>query len=79
MPPEIRKLITFSHEACIGYFGIRDIGLFFFWGGGILGYLWGGGFIMGYGIFRNFGIWDIGIYLGIRVKLILEYGIYWTV
>ena len=36
-------------------------------------------FILGYGIFRNFGIWDIGIYFGIRVKLILGYGIYWTV
>ena len=22
-----------------------------------------------YGIFRNFGIWDIGIYFGIRVKI----------
>ena len=31
------------------------------------------------GIFRNFGIWDIGIYFGIRVKLILGYGIFWTV
>ena len=36
-------------------------------------------FILGYGIFRNFGIWDIGIYFGIRVKLILGYGIFWTV
>ena len=36
-------------------------------------------FILGYGIFRNFGIWDIGIYFGIRVKLILGYGIYWMV
>ena len=36
-------------------------------------------FISGYGIFRNFGIWDIGIYFGIRVKSILGYGIYWTV
>ena len=36
-------------------------------------------FILGYGIFRNFGIWDIGIYFGIRIKLILGYGIYWTV
>ena len=27
----------------------------------------------------NFGIWDIGIYFGIRVKLILGYGIFWTV
>ena len=36
-------------------------------------------FILGYGIFRNFGIWDIGIYFGIQVKLILGYGIYWTV
>ena len=36
-------------------------------------------FISGYGIFRNFGIWDIGIYFGIRVKLILGYGIFWTV
>ena len=38
-----------------------------------------GVFILGYGIFRNFGIWDIGIYFGIRVKLILGYGILWTV
>ena len=62
-------------EACIGYFGIRDwpilrdTGIFvcFF-------------FILGYGIFRNFGIWDIGIYFGIQeVKLILGYGIFWTV
>ena len=36
-------------------------------------------FILEYGIFRNFRIWDIGIYFGIRVKLILGYGIYWTV
>ena len=43
-------------EACIGHFGIRDIGLFF------KGY-WD---ILGYRIFRNFGIWDIGIYFGIR-------------
>ena len=34
---------------------------------------------LGYWIFRNFGIWDIGIYFGIRVKLILGYGIFWTV
>ena len=56
-------------EACIGHFGIRDIGLFF------KGY-WD---ILGYRIFRNFGIWDIGIYFGIRVKLILGYGIFLTV
>ena len=36
-------------------------------------------FILGYGIFMNFGIWDIGNYFGIRVKLILGYGIFWTV
>ena len=36
-------------------------------------------FILGYGIFRNFGIWDTGIYFGIRVKLILGYGIFWLV
>ena len=30
--------------------------------------------ILEYGIFRNFGIWDIGICFGIRVKLILGYG-----
>ena len=36
-------------------------------------------FILGYGIFRNFGIWDIGIYFGIPIKLILGYGIFWTV
>ena len=36
-------------------------------------------FILGYGIFRNFGIWDIGIYFGIRVKLILGDGIFWRV
>ena len=28
-------------------------------------------FLLGYGIFRNFGLWDIGIYFGIRIKLIL--------
>ena len=58
------------NEACIGYFGIRDIGLFFkgYWDICV--------FSLGYGIFRNFGIWDIGIYFGIRVKLILGYGIY---
>ena len=27
---------------------------------------------------QDFGIWDIGFYFGIRVKLILGYGIYWT-
>ena len=38
-------------------------------------------FILGYGIFRNFGIWDIGIYFGIHVDMgyfgwfILGYGI----
>ena len=36
-------------------------------------------FILGYGILRNFGIWDIGNNFGIRVKLILGYGIFWTV
>ena len=36
-------------------------------------------FILGYGIFMNFGIWDIGIYFGIRVKLILGYGIFWII
>ena len=72
-------LITFLHfniakyGACIGYFGIRDIGLFFkgYWDICV--------FILGYGIFRNFGKWDIGIHFGIRVKLILGYGILWTV
>ena len=41
----------------LAYF-LRDTGIFvdFF-------------FILGYGIFRDFGIWDIGIYFGIRVKL----------
>ena len=62
-----------NNETCIGYFGIRDIGLFLR-DTGIFVF-----FILGYGIFRNFGIWDIGIYFGIRVKLILGYGIYWTV
>ena len=36
-------------------------------------------FILGYGIFGNFGIWDIEIYFGIRVELILGYGIFWMV
>ena len=36
-------------------------------------------FVLAYGIFRNFGIWDIGIYFGIQVQLILGYGIFWTV
>ena len=36
-------------------------------------------FILGYGIFRNCGIWDIGIYFGIRFQLILGYVIFWTV
>ena len=51
-----------------GYWPIflRDTGIFVF-------------FILGYGIFRNFGIWDIGIYLWIQVKLILGYGIFWMV
>ena len=60
-------------EACIEYFGIRDIGLFLYDTGIFVK------FILGYGIFRNFGIWDIGIYFGIRIKLILGYEIYWTV
>ena len=57
-------------EAYTGYFGIqdpnfflRDIGAFFFFF-----------FFFFYGIFRNFGIWDIGIYFGIQVKLILGCG-----
>ena len=65
--------ISHNNEACIkGILGngiltfLRDTGIFVF-------------FILGYGIFRNFGIWDIGIYFGIRVKLILGYGIFWTV
>ena len=62
-----------TFEACIGYFGIRDIGLFLR-DTGIFVF-----FILGYGILRNFGIWDIGIYFGIRVKIIWGYGIYWTV
>ena len=61
-------------EACIGYFGIQDIDLSLLRDTGIFLF-----FILGYGIFRNFGIWDIGIYFGIRVKLILGYGIFWTV
>ena len=48
------------------FFFLRHTGIFVF-------------FILGYGIFRNFGIRAIGIYFGIRVKLILGYGIYWTV
>ena len=60
-------------EACIGYFGIRDISLFLR-ETGIFVF-----FILGYGIFRNFGIWDIRLYFWIRVKLSLGYGIYWTV
>ena len=60
-----------SIEACIGYFGIRDIGLLFkgYWDMCVFYFR----------IFRNFGIWDNGIYFGIRVKLILGYGIFWTV
>ena len=61
-------------EACLGYFGIRDIHPIFILGYGILTR-----FILGYGIFRNFGIWDIEINFGIRVQLILGYGIFWTV
>ena len=58
------------------YWGILDYG--------ILAYFFKGYwdicvFILGYGIFTNFGIWDIGIYFGKRVKLILGYGIFWTV
>ena len=38
-------------------------------------------FILGYGILRNSGIWDIGIYFGIRVKLIFDMdildGLFW--
>ena len=62
-----------TYKACIGYFGIRDIGLFFkgYWDICVL--------ILGHWIFRNFGIWDIGNYFGIRVKLILGYWIFWTV
>ena len=63
-------------EACIGYFGIGDICLLFkgywdiccffflFWDMGYSG-------ILGHGIFE--------IYFGERVKLILGYGIFWTV
>ena len=61
-------------EACIWYFGIRDIGLFVRDTGIFVCF-----FILGYGILRNFGIWDIGIYFGIRVKLILGYWIFWMV
>ena len=61
------------NEACIGYFGIRDIGLFLR-DTGIVVF-----FILGYWIFSNFGIWDIGFYFWIRVKIILEYGIVWAV
>ena len=45
----------------LAYF-LRDIGAFFFF------------FFFWYGIFRNFGVWDIGIYFGIQVKLILGCG-----
>ena len=47
-------------EACIGYFGIRDIGLFLRDTGIFVL------FILGSWIFSNFGIWDIGIYFWIR-------------
>ena len=51
------------YEACIGYFGIHDIGLFLR-DTGIFVF-----FILDiYGIFRNFGIWDIGIYLGYELN-----------
>ena len=69
----------FTHEIVL----VR--GLFIvFWDTGyspifILGYGLLTLFFLGYGIFRNFGIWDIGIYFGIRVKLVLGYGIFWTV
>ena len=53
----------YTIEACIGYFGIRYILAYFLRDTGIFVF-----FILGYGIFRNFGIWDIGIYFGIRVK-----------
>ena len=65
--------IMAKDDACKGYFRIRDIGLFLR-DTGIFVF-----FILKYGIFRNFGIWDIEIYFGIRVKLILGYGIFWTV
>ena len=60
-----RKPETTSPVSVLASF-LRDTGIFVF-------------FILGYGIFRNFGIWDIVIYFGIRVKFILGYGIYWTV
>ena len=56
-------------------FGIRDIGLFLRDTGIFVFLFWE----MGPGIFSNFGIWDVEIYFGIRVKLIFGYGIFWTV
>ena len=66
----------FTDEACIGYLGTRDINIGLF----VKGYWDICVFYFGiWDIGRNFGIWDIGIYFGIRVKLILGYGIFWTV
>ena len=53
-----------SDEACLGYFGMRDIGIF-----GIL--------FKGYGILRIFGIQDTETYFGILKLSILGYTIFW--
>ena len=65
-------------EAYTGYFGIQDIGLFFFFFFFFFFFL----YIYIYDIYiyiyiwdiQEFGIWDIGIYFGIQVKLILGCG-----
>ena len=58
-----------------GILGYRILAFFFFFFfKGILGLFFFFFFFFLYGIFRNFGIWDIGIYFGIQVKLILGCG-----
>ena len=56
------KNLSLNIEACRGYFGIRDIGLFLR-DTGIFVF-----FILGYGIFRNFGIGVLEFILGYELN-----------
>ena len=69
---KLRSKTYYRNEASIGYFGIRDFGLFLRDTGIFF-------FYFGIWDIQEFGIWDIRVYFGIRVKLILGYGLFWTV
>ena len=78
VPPDKAYMVLTDHlitgEACIGYFGIWDIGLFVFKGYWDICVFYFG--IWDIQEFRDMGYWNL---FWDRFKLILGYGIFWTV